>query len=199
MAWKLEGTYFENCNCDVVCPCTTSGLAAPGDADRCLVLLVFHVDSGEIEGVDVGGLSVGLFCDAPAKMDEGNWRAGVFMDERATPEQGEKLGTVFSGQLGGPFAAMGPLIGENLGVEAVAIEYADEGLRHRARLGDAVEVEVEDVVLTESGEPLRLSGAPFPAPVLTVGKGTTSRIQAFGYDVSNTGKNAFSAPFAWSA
>ena len=24
MAWKLEGTYFETCSCDVVCPCTAS-------------------------------------------------------------------------------------------------------------------------------------------------------------------------------
>jgi len=26
MAWRLEGNYFEHCPCDVVCPCTTSGL-----------------------------------------------------------------------------------------------------------------------------------------------------------------------------
>lgn len=26
MPWRLEGTYFENCNCDMACPCTTSGL-----------------------------------------------------------------------------------------------------------------------------------------------------------------------------
>src|SRR5918997_3163000 len=24
MAWRLEGTYVENCNCDVVCPCGAS-------------------------------------------------------------------------------------------------------------------------------------------------------------------------------
>jgi hypothetical protein len=25
MAWQLQGRYFENCSCDMVCPCTTSG------------------------------------------------------------------------------------------------------------------------------------------------------------------------------
>jgi hypothetical protein len=24
MAWKLEGSYFETCSCEVVCPCTLS-------------------------------------------------------------------------------------------------------------------------------------------------------------------------------
>ncbi len=29
MAWHLEGTYFENCPCDMVCPCR----ASPGRRD----------------------------------------------------------------------------------------------------------------------------------------------------------------------
>ena len=24
MSWSLEGSYFETCSCDVVCPCTAS-------------------------------------------------------------------------------------------------------------------------------------------------------------------------------
>jgi hypothetical protein len=31
MAWKLEGSYFETCSCEVVCPCTAS--LALGGAD----------------------------------------------------------------------------------------------------------------------------------------------------------------------
>jgi hypothetical protein len=48
MAWQIEGTYFENYNCDMVCPCTTSGLTMPADQDRCHVVLVFHVDRGVV-------------------------------------------------------------------------------------------------------------------------------------------------------
>ena len=99
MAWRLEGTYFENCNCDMVCPCTTSALTMPADAERCPVIFVFHIDSGEIEGVDVSGLTVAVLVDAPQMMADGNWRVGMFMDEAASEEQAEKLGAVFSGQL----------------------------------------------------------------------------------------------------
>ena len=57
MAWSIEGRYFENCSCEVVCPCTAS-LALGADNDYCRFALVFHVDSGEVEGVDVSGVTV---------------------------------------------------------------------------------------------------------------------------------------------
>src|SRR5437764_11759240 len=129
MAWKIEGQYFENCTCEVVCPCTAS-LALGADYDRCRVVLVFHVDSGDIEGVDVSGLTVAAVGDAPRYMHEGNWRLGVLIDAAAGDEQADKLGAVFSGQLGGPMEALGPLVSEQLGVERIALEFSSEGGRH---------------------------------------------------------------------
>ena len=35
MAWKLEGTYFESCSCEVPCPCTVS-FSLGADYDRWL-------------------------------------------------------------------------------------------------------------------------------------------------------------------
>ena len=55
--------------------------------------------------------------DTPKQMSEGNWRVGVFMDDRASAEQTEKLGAIFSGEMGGPMANLVPLISENLGME----------------------------------------------------------------------------------
>jgi hypothetical protein len=119
MAWQIEGTYFETCSCEVVCPCTAS-LALGADYDRCRVTLVFHVADGEVDGTDVSGLTVAAVADTPKVMTDGNWRLGVFIDDKASDEQAEKLGGVFSGALGGPMAGLGPLIGENLGVESGA-------------------------------------------------------------------------------
>lgn len=99
MAWQLEGTYFENCSCNMVCPCTTSGLTMPADQDRCRVVLTFHVGSGEVDGVDVSGKTVIIVADTPPVMAEGNWRVGVVMDAAASTEQAKKLGAVFSGQV----------------------------------------------------------------------------------------------------
>src|SRR4051812_20627211 len=103
MSWQLEGSYFETCSCDVVCPCTAS-LALGATRERCNATLVFHVREGEVDGTDVGGLTVAAIADTPKVMSEGNWRLGVFIDDAASDEQAEKLGAVFSGALGGPMA-----------------------------------------------------------------------------------------------
>ncbi|WP_214327437.1 DUF1326 domain-containing protein [Nonomuraea sediminis] len=201
MSWHLEGTYFENCNCDMVCPCSTSGLTAPADNERCGVAFAFHIDSGQVDGVEVGGLTVAIVADTPSVMGEGGWRVGVFMDEAATREQAEALGAVFSGQRGGPMGALAPLIGEMLGMEAAPIEYVNDGRLHRVRVGDAVHIEVEDFVspLDPTGRGVRVSGIGFPADTLAAGRALAADINAFGLEWSNEGKNAFSAPFSWSA
>jgi len=198
VSWKLAGSYFETCSCDVVCPCTAS-LALGATLDRCRVVLVFNVKEGEVEGVDVGGLTVAAFADTPKVMTEGNWRLGVFMDAKASEEQAGKLGAVFSGALGGPMEALGPLIGENLGVQVAPIEVREEGLRHSIRIGDSVDFEIEDVVPfgVETGQPARLTGVFHPAgSELTVAHNTRSKINAFGTEYQ--GKAAFSVShFSW--
>lgn len=201
MAWHLEGTYFENCNCDMVCPCSTSGLTMPADNDRCRVVLAFHVDSGEVDGVDVSDLSVAVLADTPPVMADGDWRVGLFMDEAASREQADKLGAVFSGELGGPMELLAPLIGEMLGVEMAPIEYVDDGRRHRVRIGDFVEMEIEDFVppQTPEGEVSKVTGVLHPAnSTLTIARATDSRVKAFGLEFYNAGKNGHSAPFSWS-
>ena len=44
-------------------------------------------------------------------MTDGNWRLGVFVDERASDDQLDKLVKVFGGQLGGPMAGLAQMMG----------------------------------------------------------------------------------------
>ena len=199
MAWRLEGRYFENCPCDVPCPCTAS-FDLGSDTERCTPILVFHVDSGEVDGVDVSDLSVVAVADAPKVMTEGNWKLGVVIDEDASDEQAEKLGAVFGRHLGGPMAALAPLIGEPLGVERAAIEFHSEGLDHSVKVGDT-EVAVKDVVPfgSDGSEPVKLDGVFHPAgQTLTIAKAKNARIRLFGMDLTQDGKSAFSTNFSWS-
>jgi len=134
-------------------------------------------------------------------MTEGNWRLGVFIDDQASDEQAEKLMGVFSGQLGGPMQALGPLIGENLGVERAMIEVREEGLRHSVRIGDAVDFEIEDVVPfgVDTGEPARIVGIFHPVgSEFTISETQRSKINAFGIEYE--GKSALSkSQFSWAA
>lgn len=202
MSWNIQGRYFENCSCEVVCPCTVS-LALGADYDRCKVALVFHIDTGEIEGVDVSNLTICAVADAPKFMHEGGWKLGVLIDEAASEEQAEKLGAVFSGRLGGPMAALSGLIGESLGAERVSMQFSSEGLKHSLTVAGHGSVGVEDVVPfgVESGEPASVSGVFHPVgSELTVARASgESGLEAFGIEAGGAGKAGFSHDFAWAA
>jgi hypothetical protein len=201
MAWQIEGTYFENCNCDQVCPCSTSGLTAPADNDRCTVVLTFHIDSGNFDDVDLSGLSVCMVADAPKMMTDGNWKAAMLTDDSASQDQADALNAIFGGQAGGPLGDLAPLIGEMVGGGPASITYNDDGFKHSVTIGDMVDIAVEDFVspMDPTGKGVRVSGVGFPADTLAAGTATKARVDAFGLTWDTTGKNSFSAPFAWSA
>ena len=200
MAWNVKGTYFETCSCDLFCPCNIS-MAHGATYDYCRVTLVFNITEGEVDGTDVGGLTVAAIADTPKVMTDGNWKLGLFIDEQASDEQAEKLTGVFTGQLGGPMAALGPLVGEVLGVERVPIEVREEGLSHSVKIGDVIDFEIEDVIPfgKENGEPVRITGMFHPvSSEFTIAEAKRSQINAFG--IQYEGKTGLStSQFTWAA
>jgi hypothetical protein len=200
MAWNLTGSYAETCSCELMCPCNLS-FDHGATYDFCRVTLVFNIRDGEIEGTDIAGRRVALIADTPKVMTDGNWRLGVYVDDQATDEQFDKLVKVFGGQLGGPMAALAPLVGEIVGVERAAIEVTDDGVLHSVRVGDTIDFEIEDVVPfgVESGQPIKFDGMFHPVgPDLTMAEAKRSRINAFGIEYE--GKTGLSySEFSWAA
>jgi hypothetical protein len=200
MAWNVRGSYIETCSCELMCPCNLS-FDHGATYDFCRVTLVFNLRQGEVEGVHVDGLAVAVIADTPKVMTEGNWRLGLFVDDNATDEQFDGLVKVFTGQLGGPMAALAPLVGEVLGAERASIDIDEDGLRHSVRVGDVIDFEIQDVVPfgVDTGEPIRFAGMFHPvASDLTMAEATRSRIDAFG--IAFEGKTGLSySEFTWAA
>jgi hypothetical protein len=119
-SFSVEGDYFETCNCDVSCPCIW---LKPADNDTCDLMLAWHVTAGQKDGVDLSGLSAVMAVHSPKQMTDGGWKVALYLDDRATPEQSEALGAVFSGAPGGHLAAVAPLIGEVAGVAPASISF----------------------------------------------------------------------------
>jgi len=85
MAWNLRGMFYENCSCDAICPCTWSNLAHKATRDDyCRFALAFEVESGDVEGVDVGGRSFVLIADTPRGFDR--WLDAERAPARDAPE-----------------------------------------------------------------------------------------------------------------
>jgi hypothetical protein len=201
--WQLSGDYFENCNCRVVCPCLVSPaapLTARPSEGFCDVALAFHIDKGSYGSVSLDGLNVVLAAHAPGPMADGNWTVAAYIDARASDQQTQALGAIFTGGEGGPMAAFAPLIATNLGAKKVPITYQISGKSRSAEIPAIMQMGVEPLPsLHPGGEIWAALGHP-AAPdkqALAVGRaGSTFADHGMRWD--NSGRNGHYAPINWS-
>jgi hypothetical protein len=132
-SWQISGDYFETCSCDYLCPCIPTNLAGRPTKGHCHFAMVFHIDQGRFGATALDGVSFAVLGYTPGVMAEGNWSVGLVVDEHASAAQREAIGSIATGQAGGPMAALGPLVGTILGVEAKPIRIERDGLKRSER------------------------------------------------------------------
>jgi hypothetical protein len=200
--WQINGEYFEACNCDFVCPCPTSAMAARPTKGHCDAGLVFRVERGRYGTTTLDGLSFAVLLHTPGPMIQGNWTVGLILDERATPAQREALTTIASGQGGGPMAAVGPLVGRFAGAEAKPFRIEKDGMRRSVSIPGVLDIAIEGVTGAKQGEPMYLDNVGHPAASrLALARASRGHMHAFGIDWDDTsgGNNGHFAPFSWSS
>lgn len=196
--WHVRGTYFEACNCQIACPCNFTNAPTEGE---CKVVVAWHVDEGRYGAVDLAGLNTALFAYAPGHMMEGKWQVALYTDERASREQTEALAKIFSGQEGGHLAALGPLIGEVLGVKAVPIDYRAEGKKRSVRIGNVAEAEIE-AIPGQGDRLVEVHNIPFtvvPDVPMVLSKSSRCRYDDYGHSMDISERNGYYSPFAYQA
>ena len=160
MSFFVEGDYFEVCTCDVSCNCIWLGAATH---DSCDVFFAWHVTSGNKDGVDVSGLNAVMVVHSPKRMTDGGWKVALYLDDRASAEQSEALGAVFSGGAGGYLAGLGPLIGEVAGVQPASITFEKSDGSLHAEVAGALSMSSDQVVGMDGQEPGVITNPPFGA------------------------------------
>jgi len=197
-SWKIDGEYFENCNCDVLCPCITTNLQGKPTQGHCDVVLAFHVEKGTFDGVKLDGLNAVVAAATPGIMAQGNWKVAAYLDQRASPEQLKALEAIFSGAAGGPMAAFSPFVGEMLAGKVVPIAYESSGTRRRVAIPGILDLSVEGVVGADGKSALTIENAPHPcSSSLAIAQGVDSRYGDHGWRWDNSGKNGHYAPIHW--
>lgn len=201
--WQLSGDYFENCNCDVVCPClvsTGAPLTARPSQGVCDVGLAFHIDQGSYGGVSLDGLNVALAVHAPGPMANGNLSAAAYIDERADEQQTAALGAIFTGAEGGPMAAFAPLITQQLGVKKTPIRYSVSGSHRSVDIPGIMQMAVEPLpTMHQSGEIWVAAGHPVAPDKMALAVGRSgSTFADYGMRWDNSGRNGHYAPIRWS-
>jgi hypothetical protein len=198
MAYHLEGRLLEVCDCKVLCPCW---IGEDPDNGTCDGFLAWHFDRGRVDDVDVSDRTLACLNHIPGNVLAGNWRASLFVDDKATAEQQEALLAVFTGKKGGPVAELAKLIGELVSVERVPIEFSVDQGRGHLRVGDTGVAELEPYQ-SPTGEPTTLRDSIFstvPGSPAYVGKASRyrARSKALGIDVDLSGHNAIQSTFVF--
>ena len=136
MAYHLEGDLLEVCDCQVLCPCW---IGEDADNNTCDAIVAYKVDKGTINGLDVSGLSLALMVFIPGNILKGNWKVGVFVDQKASAQQEEALLSVWTGKLGGPVADFAKLVGEVVAVQRAPITFEVKEGQGTLKVGSAAE------------------------------------------------------------
>lgn len=149
MSWRISGTYFESCNCDPICPCRRID-GVPGGRSthgECMGALSWLIKEGDADGHDLAGLPVVLVYRYSDDEPGSPWTWALYLDERATADQRDRLEGIFTGRRGGDAERHFPWTwkpGELLVVRAVVIEVDHTRRRQRLRIRDHVRVRIRD-------------------------------------------------------
>jgi hypothetical protein len=113
------------------------------DGGACDSFIAYHVDRGEISGVDVSGLTYVVVHQIPGNVLAGQWRQIVYVDDQATAQQRDALVAAFTGKLGGALADLAALVSEREAIYSVPIEHRIVDGKGTLRVGDKVSATME--------------------------------------------------------
>jgi hypothetical protein len=192
--YSLQGTLIEACSCNVLCPCW---IGEDPDLGECYAIVAWHIDTGQVTGLDVSGRSVVAITHIPGNVLAGNWEMVLLVDDHTTPEQRDALVKVFSGQLGGPLADFAQLIGTVKGVQSVPISHQVRGGTGTLHIPGILEAEMEPY-RGPDGSVTTLHNSIFstvPGSPAWVSKGARNRVSLPQYGMSweYEGRNAIQA------
>ena len=196
MAYTLEGSILEVCDCNVLCPCW---IGEDPDNGTCDSIIAYHIDRGSIDGVDVSGLTMAMLAHIPGNVLDGNFRAVAYLDDKANQPQIDALLAAFGGKLGGPLEDMAKLVGETVAVVPATINFRVEEGRGTLKIGEEAEAIMEPY-RGPTGAITTLNESIFstiPGSPAYVAKASRYRVQsaALGLDIDLEGHNAIQGSF----
>jgi hypothetical protein len=124
----------------------------------------------------------------------------LYLDERATKEQADALGKIYSGKAGGFFGVIAGFIGEIAGVRPVPIKFEMNGRKRILQIPSAMDLTIEGMEGGDKSKEVTVSNAPMlvaPGFAAVVAKSTKHSYSDHGMKWDNSGKNGFYSRFAY--
>ena len=204
-AWRIQGDWFDVCNCTIPCPCTFAQAPSEGD---CNGILAWHINEGTYGDVHLDGLNVVALGTFTGNIWAGEAKPvmGLYMDECADERQRDALNTIFGGEGGGWPGQFANLIDEVRGLEYVPItfEIADDLAYWSAEVPGKASARAEALTgpTTPPGGRVQVHNPPGaevgPGQIATWGTATINHADGFGFKWEWDGRSSKHFPFDWS-
>jgi hypothetical protein len=143
MAYELRGQFLEACDCFVMCPCWFED---DPDEEECTGLIAWYVEAGEVDGVDVSGLTTVSVSHHGGHRRGGRMRVAPYVDERADDDQQKALEKAFTGKGGGPLAELAELTEAVDEVAPAKISFSYDGRQTKLSVGRAARTAMKPLV-----------------------------------------------------
>jgi hypothetical protein len=215
--WKLEGDYFDGCNCKSICPCVFALDPTEGD---CKGLAAWHIEKGLFtkndrnssntknedannNSINLANLNVVISVHAPGHMLAGpKWKIALYLDEKANNDQKDALISIFTGQVGGDFfVEMLSRTGEILGIRSVPIEFNIEGKKRRKiKISAIAEMDIEGLTGSDPDIESKVINPAFsntPGIDPIIARAARHTYKDHGLEWDNSGRNAFYSRFTY--
>ncbi len=198
MAYSVEGQLLEVCTCNILCPCWVGG---DPDEGYCEAIVGWHINEGEIDGVDVSGRTFAMLVHIPGNVLDGNWKARLYVDQDTSDAQQEGILNLWGGKLGGAITDLASLVGEVVSVEKTNITFDVVGVNGTIAIGDHAKASIE-AFKGGTGIETTLHDSIFstiPGKPAYVGKASSFTANAPGFDINLQDHNAVCGHFKFEA
>ena len=195
--WRIAGDWFDLCSCAVGCPCVFGALPTSGVCEGVLTWVIREGNYGDVRLDGLIGILVGHFEGSVLAR---NRNFGFLLDDRADPAQRQAMELIFTGQVGGHFAAWRDLTVRQLGVHFVPIELSFDEENWKVAVPGMIDGEggpYRDLMVPDA-KVCKISNAPRPEVGpgdITVGQARRNILDAFGFKWDWSSHSAKHIPF----
>jgi hypothetical protein len=99
--WLFKSETYDNCNCEINCPCQFN---LPSTNGYCQSAFIGHVVEGHFNDTPLAGLNWAALYKWPGEIKDGNGRRLIVVDEGADEAQRVALESIVSGRAGQPLS-----------------------------------------------------------------------------------------------
>jgi hypothetical protein len=197
--WQLEGTIFDACNCETLCPCVY--FQAPHGED-CRATAVWHIEKGNYGDTRLDNFSMAGIIYSKQNPLMGVDKAAWIIDEKLKQDQRDALMEILTGKAGGLFSML--KVDNPLGVWWANFSYSNDQKSWSVKAGDSLDIKAGFVkappgVPFESTPKVAQTYDPLFSPSMEKVVGITDQYRAnvggLEYDIS--GKYSSSGHFKY--